>query len=145
MLSHLDSILPLREVDLLLPLLLRHPGRLVLVESPADGTGLLGAEVERDILLVLVEDTELLPLLGVEDGEGAGDRLADVGATALSASRFFLPQLPSISTYILVSLAELPPWIFWTRRFTSSDLSSSSCLVRSSLFFVHNCAALTPG
>lgn len=48
-------------------------------------------------------------------------------------------------THILVSLEEAPPAIFWTRRLTSSFFNSSSCLVRSSLLFGHNCAALTPG
>lgn len=49
------------------------------------------------------------------------------------------------SGYILVSLEEAPPAIFWTRRVTSSFFSSSSCLPRSSLDLGHSCAALTPG
>lgn len=53
----------------------------MLGETPTDSTGLLGTEVKRHVLLGLVEQTELLPLLGVEDGQGTGDRLADIVAT----------------------------------------------------------------
>lgn len=67
-------------MDLLLLLLLGHLRRLVLVESPADGAGLLRAEVERNVLLALVEGAKLLALLGVDDREGTGDRLANVMA-----------------------------------------------------------------
>lgn len=41
---------------------------------------MLGAEVERSVLLVLVEETELVALLGVDDGQDTGDGLADVVA-----------------------------------------------------------------
>jgi len=47
-------------------------------QTAADGAGLLGAEVERQVLLVLVEQAELRPLLKVDNGQGAGDRLAEV-------------------------------------------------------------------
>ena len=46
---------------------------LVLGHSPANGTGLLGAEVEGHVLLALVEDAELSTLVGVDDGEDASD------------------------------------------------------------------------
>lgn len=49
-------------------------------QAAADGTGLLGPEVKGQVLLVLVEQAELSPLLGVDDGEDAGDRLAEVVA-----------------------------------------------------------------
>lgn len=45
----LDGVLSLGEVDLLLLLLLGHERGLVLGESPADGAGLLGSEVERSV------------------------------------------------------------------------------------------------
>jgi len=50
-------------------------------KATTDSTGLLGTEVERHVLLGLVEQTELLPLLGVEDSQSTGDRLADIVAT----------------------------------------------------------------
>ena len=49
-------------------------------EASADGTSLLWSEVEGSVLLVLVEETELLALGCVDDGESAGDGLADVVA-----------------------------------------------------------------
>lgn len=45
----LDGVLSLREVDLLLLLLLGDERSLVLGESSADSTGLLGPEVERSV------------------------------------------------------------------------------------------------
>lgn len=65
-------------MDLLLALLLRLEGGLVLGESAAEGTGEAGSEVKRSVLLVLVEQTELGALVGVDDGENASDRLANV-------------------------------------------------------------------
>lgn len=50
----------------------------MLGESSADGAGLLGSEVEGSVLLALVEQAELGPLVGVDDGEDLGDSLADV-------------------------------------------------------------------
>lgn len=49
-------------------------------KTSADGAGLLRSEVERRVLLGLVEKAELLALGCVDDGESAGDRLADVVA-----------------------------------------------------------------
>ena len=77
-LLRLDGEVALGEVGLLLSLLLGDKVLLVLGHSPADGASLLGAEVERQVLLALVEDAELGALVGVDDGEDAGDRLADV-------------------------------------------------------------------
>ena len=45
----LDGVLALREVDVLLLLLLGDERRLVLGEPSADGTGLLGSEVEGKV------------------------------------------------------------------------------------------------
>ena len=82
-------------MDLLLLLLLGDERGLVGGEPSADGTGLLGSEVEglvpacvlgrsrtmlqvEDALLALVEETELGPLVGVDDGQDASDTLADI-------------------------------------------------------------------
>ena len=78
--SYLDGEVPLREVSLLLLLLLGHASGILWRQTAADGTSLLGAEVEWQVLLLLVEEAELGALVGVDDGEDAGDRLADVVA-----------------------------------------------------------------
>lgn len=67
-------------MDLLLPLLLGDLHGLVLGETAAHGAGELGAEVERKVLLVLVEQTQLSALVGVDNGQDAGDRLAAITA-----------------------------------------------------------------
>lgn len=77
---YLNGVLPLGEVDLALALALGGPGSLELGETTAELTGELGAEVQRNVLLVLVEQTQLGALVGVDDGENASDRLANVGA-----------------------------------------------------------------
>lgn len=61
-------------------LLLRHETRLVLGQSPTLRAGELGPEIERKVLLLLVEDAELMTLVLVDDGEDAGDGFADVVA-----------------------------------------------------------------
>ena len=53
-------------------------------QSPSDGTGLLWAEIKRKILLALVENTELVALLGVDHSENLSDGLAYVVAVRLS-------------------------------------------------------------
>lgn len=81
-------------MDLLLLLLLGDERSLLLGESSSDGTGLLGSEVERGVpesvrpcllsiyfiytLLVLVEKSELRPLVGVYDGKNASDAFPDI-------------------------------------------------------------------
>lgn len=65
-------------MDLLLPLPLSDGCGLVLGESSAESASELGTEVKREVRLVLVEQTELGALVGVDDGENASDRLADV-------------------------------------------------------------------
>lgn len=99
-LSYLDGVLPLGEVDVLLLLLLGLEGSLVLGQTTTDGAGLLGAKVKRHVLLGLVEKTKLLALLGVDDGQSASNGLADVVATAQSASNSFLP-IPRISGVLI--------------------------------------------
>ena len=71
--TYLDSILPLREMRRLLFLLFRHDRALVLTQPPPDRAGLLGAQVEGEVFLLLVEEAELLALVRVDDGEDAGD------------------------------------------------------------------------
>lgn len=60
--------------------LLQDAGGVLLGQTTTDGAGLLWAEVEWEVLLVLVEQTELGALVGVDDGQDLGDRLADVMA-----------------------------------------------------------------
>ena len=63
---------------------------LVTGERLADGAGLLGPQVERLVLLVLVELAEVLLLLLVHDDVDAGDGLAhhaDLGELGGRASR----------------------------------------------------------
>jgi hypothetical protein len=57
--------------------LLGREGALVLRQSSSDGAGLLHAEVEGEVLLALVELAEVLAGLLIDNGENAGDRLAD--------------------------------------------------------------------
>ncbi len=54
----------------------------MLAQPPPDRSGLLWAQVEGEVLLLRVEKAQLLSLVGVDDGEDAGDRFAEVG-TAL--------------------------------------------------------------
>ena len=65
-------------------LLLGDERGLVLGESSADGAGLLRPEIERSVLLVLVEEAEVVSLLGVDDGErGERGAVVDVLAAGL--------------------------------------------------------------
>jgi hypothetical protein len=59
----LDGVLSLGEVDLLLLLLLGDEAGFVLGESSTDGTGVLGAEVQRSVFLALVEEPARLLIL----------------------------------------------------------------------------------
>lgn len=67
-------------MGLLLLLLLGDARSILLAQSSADGTGLLCAEVEGQVLLVLVEDAQLRALVDVDDGQDASDGLADIMA-----------------------------------------------------------------
>jgi hypothetical protein len=105
----------------------------VLGESATDGAGGLWSEVERSVLLALVEEAELSALVGVDDGQDLGDGLANIVAvTSQSVLCSIFPCFPSFSispvpdfstpygsiedyTHILVSLAAEPPAIFWVR------------------------------
>lgn len=74
--THLDGVFALGEVLLALLGLLQLSRGVLGGQAAADGTGLLGAEVEGQVLLVLVEQAHVVSLLGVDDGQDAGDRLA---------------------------------------------------------------------
>ena len=63
---------------LLLLLLLRLQRLLVLGQTAADSTGLLGSQIERKVLLVGVEETELVPLVRIDNGHDLGDGFADI-------------------------------------------------------------------
>ena len=65
--AYLHSVLPLREMCRLLLLLLRHEGRLVLVQPPPDRPSLLWTQVEREVFFLCIEEAQLLPLVGVDD------------------------------------------------------------------------------
>jgi hypothetical protein len=77
-LAYLDSVFAQGEVRVSLLCLLQYLGLILGWETAADGTGLLGSEVEGSILLVLVEEAELLALLKVDDGQDASNRLSQV-------------------------------------------------------------------
>lgn len=76
--AYLDCELSLREVDGTLLDLLQRLAALVLAQTSTDGASLFWAEIEREVLLVLVEEAELRSLVGVDDCEDLCDRLADV-------------------------------------------------------------------
>ncbi len=52
----------------------------MLRQPPPHRSGLLGAQVQGQVFLVLVEEAELGALGGVDDGEDAGDGFAEVVA-----------------------------------------------------------------
>lgn len=101
-------------MDLLLDLLLGLLGGLVLGESAAQGTGVLGSEVEREVRLVLVEQTELGALVEVDDGENAGDRLANVVAVNLVSiywSYFCVMRLQCSVDFVVLPV--IPPLVYF--------------------------------
>jgi len=73
----LDGVFAAREVPFLLLLLERLLSLFVLSEPSADCTRLLCSEINREVLLALVELAQVLALLRVDDGQDASDRLAD--------------------------------------------------------------------
>lgn len=79
--------------------LLQNPRGVLLRQAAADGAGLLGPEVKGQVLLALIEQAELGALLGVDDGEDTGDRLADIVAvrrkeTIVSPTLLSSPKVP---------------------------------------------------
>jgi hypothetical protein len=65
----------------------QRAGSVLLGQPPADGAGVLGSQVQGQVLLALVEQAELGALLGVDDGQDAGNRLADVTTGWLALHR----------------------------------------------------------
>jgi hypothetical protein len=80
--SYLDGVFALWEVHGLLGGLDGLEAGLVLGETASDGTGLLWAEVQWEVLLAGVQDAELMALVGVDDGKDTGNVLADIVARA---------------------------------------------------------------
>jgi hypothetical protein len=78
--TYLNSIFPLREMHRPLRRLLQHPCLILLRQPSPNSPGLLRSEVEREVFLVLVEEAELCALVGVDDGEDLGNRLAEIVA-----------------------------------------------------------------
>lgn len=90
-------------------------------------------------------------MVGVGDGEDAGDGFAEVVAVReLRQLPYSFPQLQDLvlnsadgvlllkGSYILVSFEAAPPAIFCTRSWPSSVFSSSSCFLRSSRLLPHS-------
>ncbi len=67
--------------------LLQCAGGVLRREATADGAGVLRPEIEREVLLVLVEEAELSTLLGVDDGQDTSDRLSEIVAIAGKKTR----------------------------------------------------------
>lgn len=82
--AYLDSISPLGKVYALLLLSLCPYRGLLLRQPSSDGTSLLGSEVERQVLLLRIEEAELRSLVGIDDGEDFGNRFAEVVAFVTS-------------------------------------------------------------
>lgn len=78
--AYLDSKLSLREMSCTLCDLLQLLAALVCGQASSDSTGLFWSEIEREVLLVLVEEAELRSLVGVNDCEDLGDGLSDIVA-----------------------------------------------------------------
>lgn len=77
-LLRLHRILPRREMGDSLLLLLCHSTGILLGQSSTDRAGLLRSQVERQVLLALVEQAELVALVRVDDGQGPGNGFAEV-------------------------------------------------------------------
>lgn len=90
--TYLDSVLALGEVRVALLGLLKSALGVLGRQTSADGASGLGPQVERLVGLVLVEQAELVALLDVDDGEDAGNGLAEVVAVG---SAILVTGLPS--------------------------------------------------
>lgn len=114
-------------MNILLVLALSLGLTLVLGQLAAESTGLLGTEVKRQVLLVLVELTQVSTLLEVDHSQNASNVLAHSVTVRLDL------LLMSDYTYMRTSLLEAPPATFWTRSWSSSFWSSSTWFSRSVL------------
>ena len=81
--AHLDSILPHGEMPLSLLLLLRPSRGLTLCQPSSDRTSLLRSKIERKVLLLFVEETELGALVGIDHCEYSGNGFAEVVAVCI--------------------------------------------------------------
>lgn len=74
----LDSILPHREVHLLFLLLLGHHAGLLLRQPPPNRPRLFRSQIQRQVLLLLIEKPELRSLVRVDDCQDLGNRFPKV-------------------------------------------------------------------
>ena len=152
--TYLDSVLAQGEVRVALLGLLKSALGVLGRQTSADSAGGLGPQVEGLVSLVLVEQAELVALLDVDDGEDAGNGLAEI--VAIGPARLAKGPSPGYrdldslleaacsgrGTYMRLSL-EPDEAIFWMRSWPSSVLSSPSCFISSSLFLPQRGPALT--
>jgi hypothetical protein len=82
----LDSVVSLRKVRCALLGLLQRSCAVLCRESSSDGASLFWSEIEREVLLVLVEEAELRALVGVDDCENLGYTLSEVVAIKMLVS-----------------------------------------------------------
>ena len=68
----------------------------MLAQPPPDRPRLLGAQIEGQVLLLRVEEAQLLSLVGVDDGEDAGDGFAEV-VTTLHRGLDLLCRVPKVN------------------------------------------------
>ena len=80
----LNSELSLWEVSLSLLLLLCDSGSVLGRKASSNGSSLLCSEIERQVFLALVEDSQLVSLVGIDDCEGSGDRFSQIMSAKLS-------------------------------------------------------------
>ena len=59
-------------------LLIRQFRRLMLAQAPPNRTSLFWSQVERQVLLLCVEEAQLLALVGIDNGKDAGNGFAEV-------------------------------------------------------------------
>lgn len=123
-------------------------------EPPADSSGLLRTEVQRQILFVLVSLSQSQLLLLGNDGQNPRNRQPHQFSANISNAYYHsssnLPinnpkfkKIKIIKNYILESLLGAPPVTLATRRRASSALNSLSWSSNSCLVFCLNSWALT--
>ena len=61
-------------------LLLCYSAGILLTQSPSDGASLLGSEVEREVFFAGIKLAERVSLVGVNDGQAAGDGFTEIVA-----------------------------------------------------------------
>lgn len=146
----LDGVFPLGVLGVLADLLQGLARDILGGQSTANGAGLLGTQVNRLVLLALVQLAQVVLGLRVHHDVNTGDGLADDTAAkghekeeCEISVRKNVAAWTDEGTHILESLEAAPPVTFWTRRLKSSVLRSSSCLESSFLSLVRNSEHLT--